>query len=80
MKIWNANVRTKIPLKHFTLANKIIFSRNFLFFPSKIYKKDSVIPLQNVSMAILKDGMQKNARFIGEGMDSAHPVMQIDRK
>ncbi|KAH7727256.1 piwi domain-containing protein [Aphelenchoides avenae] len=48
-------------------------------FPQKMYEKNSKQTLQR-DPRILKDGMQKNVRFVGDSVESAQPIIQIDRE
>ena len=46
-------------------------------FPSKMFEKSSIIPLMGVPH-IMKLGMQKNVRFVGESLEKSSPIVQID--
>jgi hypothetical protein len=48
-------------------------------FPQKMYEKNSKQTLQR-DPRILKDGMQKNVRYVGDSVESAQPIIQIDRE
>ncbi|KAH7702925.1 NRDE-3 protein, partial [Aphelenchoides avenae] len=48
-------------------------------FPQKMYEKASGQPLQR-DPRVLKNGMQKNVRFVGDGANDAEPILQIDPK
>lgn len=44
-----------------------------------MYETESAIRLEG-DPRILKSGMQKNVRFVGDNAQNAHPILQIDRK
>ena len=46
-------------------------------FPSKMFEKSSNITLQHIPH-IMKQGMQKNVRFVGENLRNSTPIIQID--
>ncbi|KAH7725369.1 NRDE-3 protein [Aphelenchoides avenae] len=48
-------------------------------FPQKMYERDSAQQLQR-DPRVLKSGMQKSLRFVGDSADEAEPFLQIDPK
>ncbi|KAH7662487.1 piwi domain-containing protein, partial [Aphelenchoides avenae] len=48
-------------------------------FPQKMYEKDSAQQLQR-DPRVLKSGMQKSLRFVGDSPDEAEPLLQVDPK
>jgi len=42
-----------------------------------MYETESAIQLEQ-DPRILKSGMQKNVRFVGDNAQNAHPIVQID--
>jgi hypothetical protein len=56
-----------------------IFSDNYYIFAAKMFEKQSNIQLQNMPQT-LKEGMQKNVRYVGDDIKSAVPMLQVDRK
>uniref|UniRef100_A0A915NCN5 Uncharacterized protein n=1 Tax=Meloidogyne javanica TaxID=6303 RepID=A0A915NCN5_MELJA len=48
-------------------------------FGNRLYDQESTVQLQGVPQ-ILKSGMQKNVRFVGETLQNAMPILQIDPK
>ncbi|KAI1719931.1 piwi domain-containing protein [Ditylenchus destructor] len=62
------------------LSNQEIIRRNgYYIFQSKMFEKASEIRLQN-DPRILKEGMQKNVRIVGNALKDATPIIQIDPK
>ncbi|KAL7080707.1 hypothetical protein ACQ4LE_000492 [Meloidogyne hapla] len=48
-------------------------------FGNRLYDQESALQLQGVPQ-ILKSGMQKNVRFVGETLQNAMPILQLDPK
>ena len=48
-------------------------------FGNRFYEQKGNIPLRDVA-PILKKGLQKNVRYVGDSMQAAQPIVQIDRK
>ncbi|KAI1700875.1 piwi domain-containing protein [Ditylenchus destructor] len=62
------------------LSNQEVIRRNgYYIFQSKMFEKASEIRLPN-DPRIMKEGMQKNVRIVGNSLESATPVIQIDPK
>ncbi|KAI1727543.1 piwi domain-containing protein [Ditylenchus destructor] len=62
------------------LSNQEIIRRSgYYIFQSKMFEKNSEIKVQN-DPRILKEGMQKNVRIVGDTLKGATPIIQIDPK
>lgn len=55
----------------------IIFSEKYHIFTSKMFLKDSCIKLEK-DPRILKEGMQKNVRIIGNSPSTSNVIVQLD--
>jgi hypothetical protein len=48
-------------------------------FGNRFYDQNENIKLRDVA-PILKKGLQKNVRYVGDTMQDAQPIVQIDRR
>ncbi|KAH7725804.1 piwi domain-containing protein [Aphelenchoides avenae] len=71
--------RSVIQFLEILSSQKIISEGKHHIFPQKMFEKSSSQTLQR-DPRILKDGMQKNVRFVGDSIEAAQPIIQIDPK
>jgi hypothetical protein len=63
------------------LSSQRLFEQGkFYCFGNKFYDQDDAITLMPHVPHILKKGLQKNVRFVGDSVADATPILQIDRK
>ncbi|KAH7689685.1 NRDE-3 protein, partial [Aphelenchoides avenae] len=60
-------------------SQQMISDGDHHIFPQKMFEKRSRHQLQR-DPRILKDGMQKNVRYVGDSVEEAQPIIQIDPK
>jgi hypothetical protein len=62
------------------LSSQRMYEKNEHFcFGNRFYEQSSAKTMRDVA-PILKKGLQKNVRFVGDSMQDAQPILQIDRQ
>ncbi|KAI1701249.1 PAZ domain-containing protein [Ditylenchus destructor] len=78
-KLSESRSRSAVQFLDILSSQEIIKKNRHYIFPPKVFEKANEIRLKN-DPRILKEGFEKNVRIVGDNLEDATPIIQIDHK